>query len=1129
MFAYVSRHPVLARGALAALLLALTMDLLAVPSRVSPVGSSHPSLTLAAGRVSFASGGHPRRQGQGLTSGLLDQAPRVPSWAEIDASLTRHGRGSRGAVAENDGDANGGGPLQAEEWFAQQRAYPLPAIPTGARQRSLDQLASLRLARASGGAAPTSNAALIGANAAGAWQHVGDPGQSTGGTATWDGHGVRNEGTVAGRVTVLATDPTSPNTVYAGTAGGGVWKTTDGGQSWATTTGAQASPAIGALAIDPGNRQTVYAITGEGNYSDSYYGAGVLKSTDGGATWTRTGAALNGLAASKLVIDPNNSNVLYAAMGAGPYSADRQPPLTTGGGVYRSTDAGATWQPILQANSGGVPACSNGVPASYVPGSDVAIAGSGSNEVLYAALGFTYGDSCDANDIYSSVDGGQTWTALLRSAFPSSAGSFGRIALATTPADPNAIYAAVGDANPNDGNQLDGVVVSRDRGQSWAVCGAPSDGPNYQYNYDLYVAADPQNPNTVYLGGIDIYKSTDACGHWSNATNAYNGGVVHPDQHALVFAADGSLYAGNDGGVWQSADGGATWNNRNANLDAIQLYGSAVSAANQPLLIYRGAQDNSNSRYDGSGPWVTVVDGDGMLGAVDPTDVNTAYVGHFKGLLVKTTDGGATWTTVVGRANANDPYNVDKARVSFVAPFVMDRANPRRLLEGTYRVWESTDAGATWHPTGSGQDLTGGKGYLTALTIAPGSGTIYAGSNNGYVQISRDNGATWTNGASLPGRWVTSIAVSPANPAAAWAATSGFNAATPATPGHVFATTDGGATWHNVSGDLPDTPVNAVVADNAGTLYAGTDIGVFVSSNGGTNWTPLGVGLPNTPVFELDLRDDGTLYASTHGRGLWSLYVGGSSIAPTNTPPPSPTPSNTLSPTPSNTPVPTNTSVPPAPSNTPVPPVPSNTPVPPAPSNTPVPPAPAPSSTPVPPVPTATQGAASAPQAPAPTPAQHPATSVPSSPSYPTATDTPLQPPVSPHPHPVAPLLTLDLPQSTVLGGGVLHVRITTMARTRVTVTLQVTTTRSTFTGKGKRRRRVAHTIVLYTVTGQGTTGAHGHLNGQLRVTYKPSRPTQATLTVTVRGPRGATARTARVTIQPAPHHVGQTSKNKRH
>jgi len=130
---------------------------------------------------------------------------------------------------------------------------------------------------------------------------------------------------------------------------------------------------------------------------------------------------------------------------------------------------------------------------------------------------------------------------------------------------------------------------------------------------------------------------------------------------------------------------------------------------------------------------------------------------------------------------------------------------------------------------------------------------------------------------------------------------------------------------------------------------------------------------------------------------------------------------------------------------------------------------------------------------------------------------------------PVAPLLTLGLPQSTVLGGGVLRVSITTIARTRVTVTLQVTTTRSTFTGKGKRRRRVTHTVVLYTVTGQGTTGAHGHLNGQLRVTYKPAKPAQATLTVTVRGPRGATARTARVTIQPAPQHVGQTSKNKRH
>ncbi len=260
MFPYVSRHPVLACGALAALLLALTIELVALPSQASPGGQPHTSLALAAGRASFASGGHPRRQGQGLGSGLFDQSIRVPSWAEIDASLARHARGSHGSAGSaggGDGDANGDGALQAAQWFQQQRAYPLAAIPMGAHDHALSQAATLRRATSLGHVSGQPDSGSLAVSASAAWQHVGDPGQQTGGSATTNFGGgpvhPRNNGVVGGRVTALALamDPTTAGTIYAGTALGGIWKTTDGGQTWAPKTDNQASLAIGALAIDP--------------------------------------------------------------------------------------------------------------------------------------------------------------------------------------------------------------------------------------------------------------------------------------------------------------------------------------------------------------------------------------------------------------------------------------------------------------------------------------------------------------------------------------------------------------------------------------------------------------------------------------------------------------------------------------------------------------------------------------------------------------------------------------------------------------------------------------------------------------------------------------------------------------
>ncbi len=862
--------------------------------------------------------------------------------AHGDGDARQPGSARDAGDSGDDGGESDGGPRQAEQWFVQQRAYPLHAIPAGARSHALAQLAALRRRVAPttpsfGATAPLGGGVLT---TGGTWSPVGSASHLSGGTSQ-DPFGdplTTEYGAVGGRVTALAIAPTAPYTVYAGTAGGGVWTSPDGGATWTPRTDGQASLAIGAMAVAPTAPYTVYALTGEGNFSaDSYYGAGLLQSTTGGASWTLTGSALTRLTASRLAVDPLTPTTLYAAMGPGMSG----PTTTIGqggpGGLYRSTDGGATWTPTLQAGAGPAPGCSD--PAADVPATDVAVASTGVTTTVYAALGDNNpalaDTGCAANGLYRSVDDGATWTRLGGFDLATGTNGLGRIAVATMSANPNVVYAAV--ESVGDGT-LQGLYESTDGGATWQARAIPDDRGASQYWYDLYVAVDPTVSSTVYLGGIDAFKSTDAGASWTNLTNSYSGGSVHPDQHALTFfpGSNTSLYIGNDGGVYSSADAGASWSDRSNGLGAIQLYGASVSAPAQGMVAYGGSQDNDVAQDPGTGMWTSVVGGDGGLSAIDPTDVNTVYAETQEATLWKTTNGGATWDESAGPdVSANNPYQdyYYTGRAAFITPFALDQSNPQRLLMGTYRLWESDDGGSTWFNPGSGQDLTGGDStaYISALAIAPSAHatTTYVGSSNGHVQTTTNGGGSWSDGAGIPDRYVTSIAVDPGVATTAWAGLSGFNAATPAAPGHVFQTTDGGQTWHDVSGNLPDVPVNSLAVDGSGSvLFAGTDVGVFVSANDGGTWTPLGSGLPNVPVFQLVLRADGTLYAATHGRGLWAIPVGVTVTYPPATP--TATASGTSTPQPADTTAPTDTPTPTA-THTPLPtstgtPVPSNTP-----------------------------------------------------------------------------------------------------------------------------------------------------------------------------------------------------------
>jgi len=473
-------------------------------------------------------------------------------------------------------------PLDRLNYFYRQRAYPFGKIPPHA----------LQLARASYRARWP---------AAIRSQRV----QVTTSTEGWAALGpsaISDAYRSAGRVTTVAIDPTNSSTIYVGAAQGGVWKTVNGGGDWTPLTDAQCSLAMGALAVDPIAPSTVYAGTGEMNLSDSYYGCGVLRSTDGGVTWTQLGGAVfdtptGGAHIAKIVVDPATAG---SATTSTVFAA-------TSFGLYKSTNSGGAWSQVLAAYT-----------TDFVQHpSDRA--------VLFAAIGCAL-TSCNPgavpSGVYKSMNGGATWTRLA-GGFPSS--DVGRIQLAIAASSPFTLYAAVQDAfgaGGNDGGLL-GLFKSLDGGATWtSVGGASGLSCDTQCWYDLVVAVDPTNPNLVYFGGVWLYRSTDG-----GASFSYIGGSMHADQHAIAFDPRNPsiLFVGNDGGVYRSGDQGQSWVSLNTNLAITQFYPGVSLSPNASPDILGGTQDNGTVEYTGAPVWSQVLGGDGGFTAIDFQTPTTAY------------------------------------------------------------------------------------------------------------------------------------------------------------------------------------------------------------------------------------------------------------------------------------------------------------------------------------------------------------------------------------------------------------------------------------------------------------------------------------------------------------------------
>lgn len=746
-----------------------------------------------------------------------------------------------------------------------------------------------------------------------AWRPIG-PQPSAPASGTLAG----SSGNTSGRVEAIAIDPTDAtgNTVFIGAAQGGVWKTTDGGVTWQALTDSQTSLAMGALAIaiDPtnsldANHRVIYAATGEqaGTGVDIYYGAGVLKSLDGGQTWAQTcqGTAFSnpacpfvgpfssgfvpggGARISSLAVNPGNPKMLITGVqiftGSGVGGTVGQP------GIYCSGDSGTTWSRI---NPTGLTTTAMASSALYV-----------SSTTAYAALGDYGGDS--TNGIYVSHNAdqacsAQTWARVAGTGLASQF-RLGRIEIAAAPAlvgGQVVLYAGIADANTRS-NALLGVYRSADGGATWTQLNAISDFCTAQCSYDLVIGVDPADAtgNTVFFGGAGpaspagttLLRSTDGGQTFADISKVSDGTVIHANQHAMAFTSTGGkIYVGNDGGVWSSANaanpttvaGSQVWADLNSDLALTQFNpGFSIHPANIGLA-FGGTQSNGSQEYQnfgGAATWTgTNTCVDGGFTVVDANDQSSVYLscaasaGSAQIYKSGTSGTSGAFNLLASSSTIGVQANGTKDPLAAFPPLVSDPQLGKHLYFATYRLFETTDGATTWNPASG--DLTSGgiaNGLaVTSVAFAPLSGgayNLYSGADDGTVEVamnvSAGVSATFTNiSGPLPSRPVTKVIAdsSDVTGKTAYAAFSGFSidvsvsGAPTDLKGHIFKTINGGASWSDVGCRTADCAV------------------------------PLGTDLSNTPVNDILLDPDdptrGTFYVATD-IGIFVTTNGGTTWA----------------------------------------------------------------------------------------------------------------------------------------------------------------------------------------------------------------------------------------------------------
>jgi hypothetical protein len=696
-------------------------------------------------------------------------------------------------------------------------------------------------------------------------------------------------GFAGGRIQALAADG---DTVYAGAASGGVWRSRDGGKTWTPVTDDLPSLSSGDLAIDPASGDVWYATGEAAGYSKLYRGVGVFRSPDGGDSWEPVGSdELDQTLIGKIEFD-GMGNVYVA----------------TSQGLYRrsvSTPASAPWTLVLRPGTPG--------PYGFTFVNDVVVRPGTAGRVVVASFGWREG-AVDYNGFYVSRDFGLdgSWERLdLRGELD--AGEIGRASLAYS-SDGTRLYAVVqswryfvagrqsflyGVLMSPKGNpagpwrKIAGTrTLTNARGSFAAINSAFGVG---SHNGVQAIAVDPRDADHVYVGLVELFETTDAGRSWIAAGPAYCGvgtldrcrSTTHVDHHALAFS-NGIVYSGNDGGVYRrpvSRHRVGGWTNLNRNLHALQYYAAAVGNGGAGDVLWGGIQDNGVSLLrPGDTTMVAPHCCEAFSFIVDPTNPDRVALVHV--------DFGVTLTTNGGLARGFRDASPPDPR-----PFALNviRADPihpnRHWVFGSRYVWETTRG---WRTTGSDWALVDDPGQdrmVSAVDVS--GGTVYA-AWCGPISCNPDRefasgidtnvGGQWhmvvgpgiVNGCDpLPNRWISSIRIDPADPLHVYAVYGEYRrpwTAEPRSGGHVFESIDGGETWSDISGNLPGAPAtDLLMVDDK--LVVSMDGGVFVTDAANPmSWSKLGVGLPNVAVNSLSLTPDGvTIVAATYGRGLWSI------------------------------------------------------------------------------------------------------------------------------------------------------------------------------------------------------------------------------------------------------------------
>ncbi len=711
------------------------------------------------------------------------------------------------------------------DWFYLQRAFPYGEINYAAYHQAVNKALEMR------------EADRLKAN-----------------RVSWEFAGPVN---IGGRVTSVAMHPGSQNVFYIGAASGGVFKTEDAGQTWDAVFDDQPTLSIGDIAPAPSDPDIIYVGTGEANPgggSLAYDGLGVFRSDDGGATWNPLGLEQSG-SIGRIAVHPQNPDICYVAAMGRMFSTNQQR------GVFKTTDGGQTWEKVLYLtdSTGAVDIVMN----PQHPDTLFACMWERTRRPDQKNYG---GETCG---VFRTFDGGQNWEELTNG-LPGGP-NVGRIGISLAQSEPNILYAIYADKT----GYFDGVFKTVNNGDTWTQTNDGAlNGIFASYGWWFgRIRINPTDPDKVYAIGFDLYETSNGGNSWSMATSW----SVHVDQHALnIHPQNGNfLVLGNDGGVYISQNGGNSWSHVD-NLPITQFY-TCETDYQYPERLYGGTQDNGVNRTmtGGLNNWNEIYGGDGFYVLVDPQNNQYVYAESQYGGLGRSTNGGSSFSYATN--------GIGTDRFNWMSPLVFNPNNPSILYFAGSKVYKTTNRAAHWNVISP--DLTNGPGQynqtygtVTTLAVSPvNDQVIYAGTDDGNVWVTQDDGGNWTkisNPMQLPVRWVTRVAADPHIEAAAYVTFSGYRY-DDYLP-HIFRTTDFGQNWSDISGDLPDVPVNDIIVDPTvdSALYIATDVGVFVSWNMGQNWGLMGEGLPVVPVDDLTLHDDMRfLLAATYGRSLYKISL----------------------------------------------------------------------------------------------------------------------------------------------------------------------------------------------------------------------------------------------------------------